>query len=502
MKQLPQGWINCHLFEISEVVTGKTPSKKNDEYFNGAIPFIKPGDVRNQGVIESTEETLTEIGADMVTCIPPDSITVTCIGNLGRAAITKVLSTTNQQINSVIPNENISTKFLYYYLRTIKNWMESEASSTTVTIINKGRFLKAPVILPPANEQIRIADKLDSVLAKVDAAQARLKKIPTLLKRFRQSVLAAATSGELTREWREINSEKVTDASLLLEQILKNRRTIWAENEIRKFESKGKMPSGDSWKNKYKIPVSLEIEDRPELPEKWLWTSIDSVSTLITDGKHGDCNDEQGSGYFFLSAKNIIDGKLAYKNARQIIKSEFDEVHFRTNLEPGDICLVNTGATVGKVAIAEDNNLTNRTTFQKSVAVIKLVRPLVLERYFYCFLMGETKRLLKNSTGSAVNNLLLSAIKEFPVPLPPGDEQNEIVRRVESLFALADAVEKQYLAAKQRLDRLSQSVLAKAFRGELVPQDPNDESAAELLKRIQAERQAQAPAKRSRKQPA
>jgi hypothetical protein len=95
-----------------------------------------------------------------------------------------------------------------------------------------------------------------------------------------------------------------------------------------------------------------------------------------------------------------------------------------------------------------------------------------------------------------------NALNKIPVPTPSINEQKEIVRRVESLFALADTVEKQYLAAKQRLDRLSQSLLAKAFRGELVPQDPNDEPAAELLKRIQAERQAQPAPKQKRSKPA
>jgi type I restriction enzyme S subunit len=103
---------------------------------------------------------------------------------------------------------------------------------------------------------------------------------------------------------------------------------------------------------------------------------------------------------------------------------------------------------------------------------------------------------------SGINNINSKELAALEINLPSTVEQTEIVRRVESLFALADTVEKQYLAAKQRLDRLSQSLLAKAFRGELVPQDPNDEPAAELLKRIQAERQAQPAPKQKRSKPA
>lgn len=107
-----------------------------------------------------------------------------------------------------------------------------------------------------------------------------------------------------------------------------------------------------------------------------------------------------------------------------------------------------------------------------------------------------------NSVGSTMVNLNQKIIKSLSFHYPSTEEQKEIVRRVESLFAQADAVEKQYLAAKQRLDRLTQSLLAKAFRGELLPQDPSDEPAAELLKRIQAERHAQTPNKRQRSKPA
>ena len=203
MSELPKGWAGCRLDEISAIITGKTPSKKNAEYFGGSIPFIKPGDVNNQGFIEFTQETLTELGAKTVPIIPKNSITVTCIGNLGRVGITTKESVTNQQINTVVVNPLINYRFIYHYIRTLKHWMESEASATTVSIINKSKFSAAPVYLAPLNEQVRIADKLDLILAKVNKAQARLDKIPVILKRFRQSVLVAATSGELTKEWRE-----------------------------------------------------------------------------------------------------------------------------------------------------------------------------------------------------------------------------------------------------------------------------------------------------------
>lgn len=102
-------------------------------------------------------------------------------------------------------------------------------------------------------------------------------------------------------------------------------------------------------------------------------------------------------------------------------------------------------------------------------------------------------------TTVAQPNINAKTTRAIELDLPSRQEQNEIVRRVESLFAMAETLEKQYQQAKQRIDRLTQSILAKAFKGELVPQDPNDEPASELFKRIQAEREAQEPAKKTRK---
>lgn len=137
-----------------------------------------------------------------------NAIVVTCIGNLGKVGITTKISATNQQINSFICNENLNFKFLYYQICTLKPWLENESSATTIAIVNKGKFSKAPISIPSLAEQKIIADKLDTLLAQVDSTRARLEQIPQTLKRFRQTVLAAAVSGKLTEEWRVSNGLK------------------------------------------------------------------------------------------------------------------------------------------------------------------------------------------------------------------------------------------------------------------------------------------------------
>ncbi|MFI3222910.1 MAG: restriction endonuclease subunit S, partial [Methylococcaceae bacterium] len=196
-------WVDCVLEDIGIVVTGKTPSTKDIANFGGAIPFVKPGDLNSGGYVTFTADTLTEKGFSLVPRLPKNAIMVTCIGNLGKVGITSMPSATNQQINSVVPHQLINSKYLYFFLLTIKAWLEKESSTTTVSIINKGKFSKAPIKLPPLAEQQQIAAKLDELLAQVDNLKTRLDTIPKILKRFRQSVLAAAVSGKLTENWRE-----------------------------------------------------------------------------------------------------------------------------------------------------------------------------------------------------------------------------------------------------------------------------------------------------------
>jgi len=254
------------------------------------------------------------------------------------------------------------------------------------------------------------------------------------------------------REWlntikkqREIENEP---ASELLARIQAEKDQLIKDKKIKKQKL---------------LPVISEDEKPFELPEGWVWCQLQEITNLITDGKHGDCQNLAKSGYYFLSAKDIQNGELLYRNARQIVPDEFQEVHNRTNLEAGDICMVNTGATVGKLALAPDSPLTQKTTFQKSVAVIKVVRPFIEQRFIALLLTNETTKLLATSWGSAINNLLLGDLKKQLVSLPPLPEQKAIVAKVEKLLALCDQLETQITHNQNHANALMQAVLKEAF---------------------------------------
>lgn len=166
--------------------------------------------------------------------------------------------------------------------------------------------------------------------------------------------------------------------------------------------------------------------------------ALQNVCHLITDGKHGDCQNDINSGYYFLSAKDVRDRKLIYENARQITKDDFFQTHRRTQLEPLDILIVSTGATIGRMAMATDTEYISRTTFQKSVAILKPNKEFVSPHWLF-YKLNQVKDLLINmSGGTAQGNLLLRDLRIFEIEIPPLTIQLKIA---EILSAYDDLIE-------------------------------------------------------------
>lgn len=487
MSELPQGWVVCQLSDTGQIVTGKTPSTKEPRFYGGDIPFIKPGDLDRSGPVITTEVYLTDDGLAQVPALPPASIVVTCIGNLGKVGITTKLSASNQQINAVVPDQEIDPKYIFHYCKTLKPWLESESSATTISIVNKGIFSTAPVPLAPLAEQTRIAQKLDELLAQVDTLKARIDSIPALLKRFRQSVLAAAVSGRLTEEWRQQNSDALPLSALL------EKKPIFLPKDYKRLS-----------KQKFKI-VNREFTP-PTLPENWEIYSIADLyekKALIdfADGNHGSLYpraEEFGeTGAMFLTATQMDDNWNVSTDECPLLNREKANQLTKGWAISGDV-LLSHNATVGRVGIlvaSEPVILGTSVTFYRfhEDAIERgYARVLFSSRFFQEQLEGSMEQTTRNQVP-------ITAQVSLKFICPPIAEQRVISKKVEQLFAFADQLAAKVALAKSRIDHLTQSILAKAFRGELVPQDPNDEPASVLLERIQAQRAAAPKAKRGRK---
>ncbi len=310
--------------------------------------------------------------------------------------------------------------------------------------VTKGVFENTEIALPPLPEQNRIADKLDRLLARVDACRERLDRVPALLKRFRQSVLAAATSGELTREWREEHGRDISN---------------WEQSTVATVLI-GKPRNGYS-------PRAVEYP-----------TPVKSLTLSATT-----------SGNFRSECFKYIDEPIPADS------------HLWLN--PGDI-LIQRANTLEYVGVSAIYDGPTGTFIYPDLMMKCQANSRILTDFLHHVLSSESVRKFfrENATGTAGNmpKINQQTVLAAPLMLPPKDEQQEIVTRTKALLDFADQLEQSLSTARELAKSTAPATLAKAFRGELVPQDPADEPAAALMARLAAARDdAAAPARRGRR---
>jgi type I restriction enzyme, S subunit len=387
--------------------------------------------------------------------------------------------------------------------RFIPEFMKSPDYWDQITVVSKGTAQpganasilgRLTVPVAPLNEQRRIVSKIDAVNAKSRRAKEALETIPPLLEKFRQSILAAAFRGDLTADWRAKNPD-VEPASALLGRIRTERRRRWEEAELEKLRAKGTAPKDDHWKAKYQEPAAVDTEGLPELPEGWVWASVDDVSELVQYGSSAKATSMDDVPV--LRMGNIADGELTYDDLKYLPTShaEFPDLL----LADGDILFnrTNSPELVGKTAVFRDQG--RPTSFASYLIRVRVlfIEPELVSSYLNSpYGKAWIRSQVSQQVGQA--NVNGTKLKALMLPLPPVEEQ----KRLTSLLA---RVTERVVAAQQKVDELRNlsaaldaAVLSKAFRGELVPQDPNDEPASVLLERIRAERDGLVPASSQR----
>ena len=199
--KLPKDWKWLKLKDICEVVTGTTPPKSDMSNYGSDIPFFKPPHLWDRQIID-TEEKLSLKGAEKARIVPPNTVLVTCIGNLGRTGFVKKKAAFNQQINAILENEKIDGKYVFYQAQSplFKQQLEKLATGTTVSIVNKGNFETIEIPLPPLAIQQAIVSKIEELFSELDNGIANLKTAQQQLKTYRQSVLKWAFEGKLTNK--------------------------------------------------------------------------------------------------------------------------------------------------------------------------------------------------------------------------------------------------------------------------------------------------------------
>jgi len=328
-----------------------------------------------------------------------------------------------------------------------------------------------PIALPPKAEQRRIVAKVDEMTARIARGRKELDRIPTLIARYKQRLLALAFSGELTAGWRKASPALQT----ALEKVRKGRNT---DTKLARRKRAASLPDFD-------------------IPKTWAWISPDEVAAdakySIGIGPFGSNlvrTDYRESGVRLVFVRDIRREKFEDSDARYVDQSKAAELHQHI-ASPGDVLITKMGDPPGDSSLfpmdAEPAVITAdciKLTPNDQLATAKYLNFAIRSE----IVQSQFKAI---TAGVAQQKVSLDRFRQLALPIAPLDEQAEIVRRIEAAFSWLDRMAANHAAAARLLPKLDAAILAKAFRGELVPQDPNDEPAAKLLERIKAEREAE-----------
>lgn len=487
MSNLPPGWQLASLDELCEWRSGGTPRRSEPSYFGGDYPWITISDL-NDGGVDSTAEFLSASGIanSSAKLIPEGTVLVALYGSIGKLGITKQPATTNQAIACALPDETaFDPLYLFHFLRSRRRELGLLGTGVTQKNIYLGDIKAFVAPIAPRAEQTRIVAKLEELLSDLDAGVAELKAAQKKLAQYRQSLLKAAVEGALTADWRTRNPPTETGAELL-QRILTERRARWEAKQLAKFKEQGKAPPKD-WQKKYPEPVQPDTAGLPELPEGWVWASVDQLSTVVRGASPRPAGDPRffGGDIPWITVGSLTADASMYLNSVSQFVTEAGRDASR-HVDPGTLLLTNSGATLGVPKITKIGGCIN----DGSVALLDVDD--VLKIYLYWYLRTQTMILRATNQGAAQPNLNTDIVKRICVPVCPRIEMSRIN---DSLDAQIDAIDAQRQSIAVNLNQSTaqrQNILRAAFAGQLVPQDPNDEPASVLLERIRAGRAAAA----------
>ena len=394
------------------------------------------------------------------------------------------------------PGAALTSKYLLYALQepATKAKMMDGLAGVAITRLTLKKLGAAEIPVAPLAEQTRIVAKLEELLSDLDAGVAELKAAQKKLVQYRQSLLKAAVEGALTAEWRTQHQPLETGAQLL-QRILQERRTRWEARQLARFKAQGKTPPKD-WQKKYPEPVQPDVTGLPELPQGWVWATIDQIAQVGT----GVTPLRSKSAYFNQGTIPwVTSGALnseTVTSATELV-TELALKECRLELYPVGSLLVamyGEGKTRGKCS-----ELLIHATINQAIAAIVLESAAQSSKAFLkAFLLDSYERMRSQASGGVQPNLNLQIVKGIVLPLPPHAEQAEITQLLDGQF---DQISQQQIAVEVSLKQAiaqRQNILRAAFSGQLVPQDPADEPASALLARIRAERAARDAVKKPR----
>jgi len=401
---VPESWVWCKIEDIGEVITGNTPSKDKVEYYGGNIPFFKPTDLEQGIDTKFASDHLSELGFEQSRKLPVNTILVTCIGaTIGKTGITTVAGSCNQQINAIVPNWYVTHSFIYYVC--ISDYMQieikSNASATTLPILNKGNFSNLLFPLPPLAEQHRIVAEIERWFSLIDTIEISKDDLQATIKQAKSKILDLAIHGKLVPQ--DPNDEPAIE---LLKRI---------------------NPDFTSCDNGHYTQLPFET------PQNWCWTTLGKIGKWQSGSTPNRLNKDYYNGNIpWLKTGDLNDGYITHI-PESITEKALNETSVKLN-PTGSVLIAMYGATIGKIGI-----LTFPATTNQACCACEVFNGIDKE-FLFLFLLSHREEFIKMGGGGAQPNISKEKIINTYIPLPPFAEQKRIVNTVNVLFTKLDDI--------------------------------------------------------------
>ncbi|MBI4524752.1 MAG: restriction endonuclease subunit S [Deltaproteobacteria bacterium] len=491
---LPDGWAIAKLQDIADIIMGQSPpgSTYNDEgeglpFFQGKAEFSDR--YPNVRVWCTSPKKIAEAGDVLISVRAP----------VGPTNVANTTCAIGRGLAAIRPLGKISTEYVLFVLRLLEPQIAAGGVGSTFTAIKKADLEEIEIPVAPLAEQKRIVAKVEELLARVNATRERLAKVPAILKRFRQAVLAAACSGRLTEDWRG-DGGATESAAELLARINLDREQEY-ERACKGAKRNNRRPP---LRQLYVPSIEPSNEALPKLPNGWIWTKVSMLGAcgeeVVKTGPFGailKSKEFVTEGVPIIAVGNVQWGYLDLQNARvDHVTEEKASQLSDYRVQVGDVLFTRSGS-IGRSLVVPPA----AGEWLMSYHLLR-VRPdhrLIEPKFLYFVFSGcEASKdyTIDSIVGTTRPGINTTILENLPVPLAPYPEQFEIVRRVEALFKLADIIENRVGTGRRIAERLTQAILGKAFRGELVPTEAelarregrSYDSASELLARIKEDR--------------
>jgi len=478
--EIPPDWSWSTMGDIADVIGGGTPKTKDPTNFeDGEIPWLTPADLSgySEKIIGKGARSITQKGLESSSAklMPAGTVLFTSRAPIGYVAIASNEISTNQGFKSfVLKSSDILPDYVYWWLKGNKDLAESYASGTTFLELSGAKAKQLPIPIAPLEQQKRIVAEIEKQFSRLDEAVANLKRVKANLKRYKAAVLKAAVEGKLTEEWRKQHPD-VEPASKLLKRILAERRQKWEEAELAKMKAKGKVPKDDKWKRKYREPPKVDASNLPDLPTGWVWTNFEQLAEDIPNAlKAGPFGSALKKSFYVPKGYKIYGQEQVIRDDPSYGDYYINEARYKQlescAVKSGDM-LVSLVGTIGRILVLPEDiepGIINPRLVKMSLD-FRLVDPIFIRAYLqspyvkYLFAIA--------SHGGTMDILNMTILKGIPIPLPPSEEQKMILDEFERVATIEAELEKTSSTNLLRAERLRQSILSKAFSGELTVED-------------------------------